>query len=189
MKTNKNTKKESQGKEIFYYIVYEYNEEKNDIEYITSKKTLIDSINCVNGLLLSNGDTINTIKDIQKIVKNRNTSKYITLDIENLKVINKYVIFKQFLNEKLNKKYILNELEKNALNNNDIIINKMYKKEVLQVKYNKKNNNINSKTIIKKLDKKDAFKKYMEIQKKIEKNLLKKHDNKQFLKGGMLYEN
>jgi hypothetical protein len=183
--TNKKQTKKGVQKELFYYIVYEYNKEKNDIEYITSKKTLIDSINCINGLLLANGDTLNTIKDIQSIIKNRNISKYITLDINNIKVINKYIIFKQFINEKNNKKYILNELEKQT-KNNDIIINKLYKKEVLKVKV--KNNKVNDKTIIKKLDKKEAFKKYMEIKKKIENNILKQHENKQFLKGGAMYE-
>lgn len=187
-KENTNKKQTNKGgeKELFYYIVYEYNQEKNDIEYITSKKTLIDSINAVNGLLLANGDTLNTIKDIQSIIKNRNISKYITLDINNIKVINKYIIFKQFINEKNNKKYILNELEKQT-KNNDIIINKLYKKEVLKVKV--KNNQVNDKTIIKKLDKKEAFKKYMEIKKKIENNILKQHENKYFLQGGALYEN
>jgi len=187
-KENTNKKQTNKGgeKEIFYYIIYEYDNTKNDIQYITSKKTLIESINCVNGLLLANGDTLNTIKDIQSIIKNRNISKYITLDIDKLKVINKYVIYKQFINEKINKKYILNELEKQT-QNNDIIINKLYKKEVLKIKV--KHNKVNDKTIIKKLDKKEAFKKYMEIKKKIENNILKQHENKQFLKGGMLYEN
>lgn len=186
MKKENTNKKQNNGKEIFYYIIYEYNDIKNDIEYLTSKKTLIDSINCVNGLLLANGDTIDTIKDIQSIIKNRNISKYITLDIDKLKVINKYVIYKQFINEKVNKKYILNELEKQT-KNNDIIINKLYKKEVLKVKV--KNNKVNDKTIVKKLDKKEAFKKLMEIKLKVKNNILKQHENKQFLKGGILYEN
>lgn len=186
MKKENTNKKQKIEKEIFYYIIYEYDKTKNDIQYITSKKTLVDSINCINGLLLSNGDTINTIKDIQGIIKHRNISKYITLDIENLKIINKYVIFKQYDTDKTNKKYILSVIEKQT-KNDDIIINKIYKKEVLKTKI--KNNKIDNKISIKKLDKKDAFKKLMDIKLKIKNNILKQHENKQFLKGGVMYEN
>ena len=187
--TNKTQNKKEGQKEVFYYIIYQYNDSLNDIEYLTSKKDLVSAINCINGLLLSNGDTINLIKDIEKIIKNRNISKYITLDIENLKVINKYIIFKQYDTDKTNKKYILNEIEKQT-KNNEIIIHKMYKKEVINYTYNSKKRSIKNKPIkIKKLDKKDAFKKYMEIKKKIQNNFNRLHDNKNILQGGALYEN
>lgn len=190
MKNEKNTKTEKKERE-FYYIIYQYNNSLNDIEYITSKQSLIDSINAVNGMLLSNGDNINIIKDIERIVKNRNISKYITLDINNLKVINKYIIFKQYKDDIHAGKYILNSLEKNALNNNDIIINKMYKKELIDYKYNTKKRILKAKKWNDKnfkLDKIDAFKKYMEIKKKIENNFNRLHENKNIVIGGGVYE-
>lgn len=183
-----NTKKQNDKKEIFYYIIYEYDKNKNDIQYITSKNNLIDSINCINNLLLSNGDNINTIKNIESIIKNRNIAKYITLDIENIKLINNYIIFKQFLNEKINKKYILSEIEKQAIKNDDIIINKVYKNEVIKYRYKKHIKTLDSKIITKKLDKKDAFKKFMEIKQKINNNFNRLHENKNILIGGGLYE-
>lgn len=183
-----NTKNQNNKKEIFYYIIYEYNQDLNDIQYITSKNNLIDSINYINNLLLSNGDNVNTIKNIQSIIKNRNISKYITLDIENIKLINKYIIYKQFLNEKINKKYILSEIEKQSIKNDDIIINKVYKNEIVKYTYKKHTKILNSKLITKKLDKKDAFKKFMEIKQKINNNFNRLHDNKNIIIGGGLYE-
>lgn len=198
--TKTNTNKNIIERNDFYYIIYKYNEDKNDIEYFSSKLNIIDAINTINDLLqidynnrLDTKDFNRTyyIKDVEKAIKQRNISKYITTSIDNLKIINKYIIFKQFINEENTQKNILSQLEKQALTNDKILINRINKTEIIKYQFNAKKRIIKSKKWNDKnytLDKKDAFKKAMEIKLKITNNFNKIHDNKNILQGGVLYE-
>ncbi len=196
--TKTQNKKEGQ-KEIFYYIIYKYNEVKNDIEYLVSKKDILESINYINDLLLKDYSKkididkkkYNIIKDIEKIVKNNHINRYITLDIENIKLINNYIIFKQYINKDINKKSILDKLEKDALKNDKIEVNYITKKESIHYTFNAKKRIIKAKKWKDKnykLDKLDAFKKYMEIKQKINNNFNRLHENKNIIIGGGVYE-
>lgn len=180
-------KKEDKQDVIFDYIIYKYDIEKNDIQYIKSNNNIISAINDINGLLLKDNDKTNLIKDIDTIIKNRHIDRYITLDINNIKVIKDYIIFKHYYNNNGGKN-ILSKEEKQAINNDLIEVNKIYKKEVKQeIKKVRKQLKKRWSDKTYKLNEIERQKRILLINSKINQKNQTRHENK-LIKGGLLYE-